>query len=49
MHDDKLVTCNKDVGEHYCDFNGNSSAHVLGRRQLDLVLLLSGYIPMVIM
>ena len=37
-HDDKLVS------EHYRDWNGNSSAHVLGRRQPDLVLLLSGYI-----
>ena len=30
------------VSEHYRDCNGNSSAHVQGRRQLDLVLLLSG-------
>ena len=36
IHDDKLVS------EHYRDRNGNSSAHVQGRRQLDLVLLLSG-------
>ena len=36
IHDDKLVS------EHYRDCNGNSSAHVQGRRQLDLVLLLSG-------
>ena len=35
IHDDKLVS------EHYRDCNGNSSAHVQGRRQLDLVLLLS--------
>ena len=44
IHDDKLVTCYKDVSEHYRDCNGNStsSAHVQGRRQLDLVLLLSG-------
>ena len=44
--DDKLVTCYKDVSEHYRDCNGNSSAHVQGRRQL--VLLLSGYIPIMI-
>ena len=24
IHDDKLVTCYKDVSEHYCDCNGNS-------------------------
>ena len=36
IHDDKLVS------EHYRDCNENSSAHVQGRRQLDLVLLLSG-------
>ena len=36
IHDDKLVC------EHYRDCNGNSSLHVQGRRQLDLVLLLSG-------
>ena len=29
IHDDKLVS------EHYRDCNGNSSAHVQGRRQLD--------------
>ena len=38
IHDNKLVI------EHYRDCNGNSSAHVLGRRQPDLVLLLSGNI-----
>ena len=37
---DNLVTCYKDVSEHYRDCNGNSSAHVQGRRQLDLVLWL---------
>ena len=42
IHDDKLVTCYKDASEHYRDCNGNGSAHVQGRRQLDLVLLLSG-------
>ena len=31
IHDDKLVS------EHYPDCNGNGSAHVQGRRQLDLV------------
>ena len=31
IHDDKIVS------EHYPDCNGNSSAHVQGRRQLDLV------------
>ena len=31
IQDDKLVS------EHYPDCNGNSSAHVQGRRQLDLV------------
>ena len=29
------------MSEHYRDCNGNSSAHVQGKRQLDLVLLLS--------
>ena len=29
------------VSEHYRDCNGNSSAHVQGRRQLDSVLFLS--------
>ena len=38
MHDDKLVTRYKDVSEHNLDCNGNSSAHVQGRRQLDLVI-----------
>ena len=42
IHDDKLVTSYKDVSEHYCDCNGNSSALVQGRRQLDFILLLSG-------
>ena len=37
IHDDKLVTCYKDVSEHYRDCNGNCSAHVQGRRQLDLL------------
>ena len=31
IHDNKLVS------EHYRDCNGNSSAHVQGRRQLDLL------------
>ena len=48
IHDDKLVICYIDVSEHYRDCNGNSSAHVQGRRQLDLVLMLSGYIPIMI-
>ena len=30
IHDDKLVS------EHYRDCNGNSSAHVQGKRQLDI-------------
>ena len=38
IHDDKLVTRYKDVSEHNRDCNGNSSAHVQGRRQLDLVI-----------
>ena len=38
VHDDKLVTRYKDVSEHNLDCNGNSSAHVQGRRQLDLVI-----------
>ena len=38
LHDDKLVTGYKDVSEHNRDCNGNSSAHVQGRRQLDLVI-----------
>ena len=38
IHDDKHVTCYKDVSEHHRDCNGNSSAHVQGRRQLDLVI-----------
>ena len=42
IHDDKLITCYKDVSEHYRDCNGNSSAHAQCRRHLDLVLLLSG-------
>ena len=33
IHDDK---CYEDVSEHYRDCNGNSSALVQGRRQLDL-------------
>ena len=37
VHDDKLVTFYKDVSEHYRDCNGNSSAHVQGRTQLDLL------------
>ena len=37
-----LYECCKDVSEHYRDCNGNSSAHVQDRRQLDLVLLSSG-------
>ena len=37
IHDDKLVTCYKVVNECYRDCNGNSSAHVQGRRQLDLI------------
>ena len=41
-HDDKPVTCYKDVSEHYRDCNGNISVHVQDRRQLDLVVLLSG-------
>ena len=31
LHNDKLVTCYKDVSEHDSDCNGNSSAHVQGR------------------
>ena len=38
IHDDKLVTRYKDVSEHNRDCNGNSSARVQGRRQLDLVI-----------
>ena len=38
IHDDKLVTRYKDVSEHNLDCNGNSSAHVQGRRQLELVI-----------
>ena len=37
LHDDKLVTRYKDASEHNRDCNWNSSAHVQGRRQLDLV------------
>ena len=50
IHDDKLVTCYKDVKEHYRACNGNSSAHVQGRQQLDWILLLSGqHLPIMIM
>ena len=50
IHDDKLVTWYKTVSEHNRDCNGNSSAHVQGRQQLDLVLLLSGqHLPIMIM
>ena len=38
IHDEKLVTRYKDVTEINLDCNGNSSAHVQGRRQLDLVI-----------
>ena len=38
IHDDELITRYKDVSEHNRDCNGNSSAHVQGRRQLDLVI-----------
>ena len=38
IHDDKLVTCYKNVSEHYGDCNESSSPYVQGRRQLDLVL-----------
>ena len=45
IHNDKPVTCYKDVSEHYRDCNIMGTVvhmHVQGRRQLDLVLLLSG-------
>ena len=34
LHDDQLVTRYKDASEHNRDCNGNSSAHVQGRRQV---------------
>ena len=40
IHDDKLVTRYKDASEHNHDCNGNSSAHVQGGIQLDLVIRL---------
>ena len=36
--DAKIATRYKDVSEHNRDCNGNNSAHVQGRRQLDLVI-----------
>ena len=38
IHDDKPVTHYKDVSEHNRDCNGNSSAHVQGRRHYTCIM-----------
>ena len=38
IHDDKLAYY-KDVSGHYRDWNGNSSAHVQGKRQLIVICI----------